>query len=375
MLNEEKLVLTTFFEFSTAKNLKTFLKDLKNNIPDYWTADFKPLDQEDISLKALSLLEHEEIIFSTKFLDTETDQKIIASVRLGVFKRKIKILHILINGNDWTHYNKNEYPPSEQDYFEYIFEDFIQTVICPLDSTSLIKNQQFFAKRDLNQNIVDIRMTRPILVPVDKKCGKSAYFHQMHSYDFGKKTLHFTPPNNVALLLSIAKKSRNQAKGIFYKQLTKLLNDKQEYVFNGDDLTRLYDYFEHIQTSIIMSYTAIESFVNIAIPEEYEYETHNGKGIKEIWDKSAIERYKSTSDKLKDFLPNILNIDTPVTQQFWDNFIRLEKLRNDLIHPKGIKKSNLKSPLYSELLKDSVFAIIDSATSIISYFCNADFQK
>ena len=122
--------------------------------------------------------------------------------------------------------------------------------------------------------------------------------------------------------------------------------------------------------SLIFIYTAVEAFSNIAIPPDYEIERINHKKVKEIWGKENIERWKSTSEKIGDILPDIFKIENPKNEKFWSNFKKLEEIRNDIIHQKTIKNNtDVYSEYFNYFFDHSIFEIIRSGFLVIQYFC------
>jgi hypothetical protein len=87
------------------------------------------------------------------------------------------------------------------------------------------------------------------------------------------KKIKYFVPNNIALLLSNSDKALIEAKHIYKNQINpdKTANDPT----NQKDITKFLkeksstfcDYIEKIQTGIVFSYTAVEAFANISIPE------------------------------------------------------------------------------------------------------------
>jgi hypothetical protein len=112
---------------------------------------------------------------------------------------------------------------------------------------------------------------------------------------------------------------------------------------------------------------------NAAIPEGFEIEKTNEKGIKETWTKENIERWMSTSQKTGEILPSILNSGDIKKEAFWVHFKDLEKLRNELIHQKTINSgTKLDSDIYKKLINPNVFGKIKSAISVIKYYYDLD---
>ncbi len=105
------------------------------------------------------------------------------------------------------------------------------------------------------------------------------------------------------------------------------------------------NYYEEKISSIIFSYTAFEAFLNLSIPEDYEYIKKSNKNT-EIFNHSQIERYISTREKFKKIIPEIYKINNISNQSFYSKIIEIENLRDKLIH---FKKEN-QNELYLDLL-------------------------
>lgn len=222
-------------------------------------------------------------------------------------------------------------------------------------------------------NSQDIRMMRPVMIK-DKKTGQTITLQQSDSVDIGNCEFSFKTPNNVSIFVSISKRELNISKKHHDDIFKSKSKDKKEITLDGKDLSKLYTYLEHIQSCVISVYTAIEALANVAIPNKHEYKVKNSKGVMEIWDKEAIERWFKTSDKYTKILPDILKIDSPSSQPFWAKFKELESIRNDIIHQKtSTKKStDIDSGYLEKLLQTKIFDNIEAAYELISYICNAD---
>lgn len=97
------------------------------------------------------------------------------------------------------------------------------------------------------------------------------------------------------------------------------------------------------------------------------------KKVKETWSKENIERWLTTSQKIAEILPIILNTKDIKTETFWPHFKELEKLRNDIIHQKTIEDGTiLNSEIYTQLLNPDVFRKIKSALALIKFFYDYD---
>lgn len=128
---------------------------------------------------------------------------------------------------------------------------------------------------------------------------------------------------------------------------------------------KIYDYLELIHKAIIFSYTSIETFVNLSIPESYNHNiTKNKEGITEIYDKHGIERWLSLTVKLKEILVSIYNTPEIQKESFWQDFLTLEKHRNQIIH----QKSSNRTILYESYFHEDIYKSISVSTKIVDFF-------
>lgn len=182
-------------------------------------------------------------------------------------------------------------------------------------------------------------------------------------------------PNNVALLLSVSHKALNAAKKIYTNNfsdpeveldLDKMDGDKKLMMNSASSL--VCDYLERIQTSIVFGYTALEAFVNLSIPENYTYTAEkNNKGICEVFDKKAIERWMPLKTKIKNILTEIYDTKRVDNQKWWGQFSSLEQYRNDIIHQKSISHTEF----YKIYFKQSIFDVCISPSKVIRFFHDA----
>jgi len=232
--------------------------------------------------------------------------------------------------------------------------------------------------------VSDVRMARPIIYKV-KSIKKNITLQRSEIFDIGGVEITFPTPSNVALFANIANREKQQAKNIYSSLISKSVRSNKDIDIKNEDVKRLYNYLEHIQTSIISIYTAIESFANIAIPNDYEYSFKNNKGITESYDKAAIERWLKTSEKIAKLLPTILATSSPKELPAWSLFKELENIRNDIVHQKSEKvevaddedgrpdfSRDINSRFIGRLLKPNIFEIVESGFDLIRFFCEKD---
>ncbi len=170
-------------------------------------------------------------------------------------------------------------------------------------------------------------------------------------------------PNDVSLYSNISDTNLKKAQEFY--------NDKilpRHKIWHGgfpslEIQTEYYNYFELIISSIIFAYTALEAFANICIPNNYEF-LIDKSGVKTIYSKEAIERKYALREKFKIILKDIMNTSDPTKEDWWNDFIKLEDLRNEIIHTKQSKSEER----YSKLLQKGIFALIESHKTIIKFY-------
>lgn len=190
-----------------------------------------------------------------------------------------------------------------------------------------------------------------------------------------KSNITYFVPNNIALLLSVSDKALKEAKKIHTEyfsnkeielDLEKMTGDRKEMMNKASSL--VCDYLESIQTSIVFGYTALEAFVNLSIPDGYEYTAEkNSKGIVEVYDKKAIERWLPLRTKMNSILSEIYKTKKIDTQKWWGNFLNLEVYRNEIIHQKSISHTEF----YKVYFKQSIFSACQSPVQLITFFHNS----
>jgi|TARA_R110002050_G_scaffold11210_1_gene38118 hypothetical protein len=217
-----------------------------------------------------------------------------------------------------------------------------------------------------NYKMDDIRFNKPQIHRYfeDGKLINSIIIKEIDQVKINKKEMTYFTPNNVAILLSISSKSYKEAKALF--------NDyfKDDNKIFEDDVpirsTKFIDYIESIQTSIVFSYTALETFINLSIPEDYIFENKNNRGIIENYNKEAIERWLDLKNKLN-ILREVYKTNKLENQKWWSYFILLEQYRNSIIHQKSIKSTGF----YKEYFKNNIFEVCTITEKILKFFYEA----
>jgi len=227
-------------------------------------------------------------------------------------------------------------------------------------------------------DIFDERICKPICIKsVENGVEKgSMVFQELDDVNFMNNALTYFPPNNVGLLLSINKRLLSEAKSFYDEHIDP---NKVNHSFVDTQLDKksflktksivIADYIEKIQITIVFGYTAIEAFSNLSIPENYEYKVNiKSKGIKEIYDKKAIERWINLSDKLSNILTEVYKTKKIDKEKFWTYFTKLEKYRHDIIHQKSIQKTDF----YKYYFHKDIFKICECPESVLKFFYESE---
>lgn len=151
-----------------------------------------------------------------------------------------------------------------------------------------------------------------------------------------KKQLTIPLPNASALLLNSAATAFIAARGIRERSgIDKTHNREVSFGTDGE----AFDFIERMIESIVLAFTAIEAFVNEAIPEEYIYAHHNRSDIVlEASNKATIERHISLDIKLTAVLPEVLHCSSPKGTRCWQGYKSLKTTRDRIVHMKTLDR-------------------------------------
>jgi len=226
--------------------------------------------------------------------------------------------------------------------------------------------------------VVNPRLNKPVCYQ-NSKNGEvigSMLLQQLDTVKIEKnREITYFCPNNIAILLSVNSKSIKQAqflyKDVFQNpavkfEINKIEGDKNTFL--NKISSKVCDYIEYIQTAIVFGYSALETFANLSIPKKYTYEIQNkSKGIKEIYDKTSIERWLNLKTKFQYILKEIYRTNKPESQNWWGCLSNLEKYRNDIIHQKTINSTSF----YKTYFNKTIFPICESPIAVIKFFYEA----
>jgi hypothetical protein len=155
-----------------------------------------------------------------------------------------------------------------------------------------------------------------------------------------KKQLTISLPNATAILLSAAYRSYQVAQKIRHENKIDQ-SIKNQVVFVDEKSS--FDYMEAKIESVVMAYTALEAFANELIPDSYEYEYTKRDSQKEVLNKEQIERIVSLDEKLSIVLPKILSVNSPKGTRCWEEYRKLKRTRDRLIHMKSSDRRSTTS--------------------------------
>lgn len=213
--------------------------------------------------------------------------------------------------------------------------------------------------------IFDKRLNRPIHFISPSNTGDALMLDADEANIHGRKTKYFTP-NNIAILLSVSETALKEAQSIM-KDIRVLKQNESPLEFIKLMSFSVCNYIEKIQTSIVFTYTAIEAFVNLSIPDNYEFseiKKESGVSYEKKYIGSSIERLMPLKSKIKLILPDIYGTRPIENEPFFKKFDHLEELRNKIIHQKSIEHTEL----YYDYFKDSILDVCDIANNLISFF-------
>lgn len=170
-------------------------------------------------------------------------------------------------------------------------------------------------------------------------------------------------PNDVSLYANICEKQLRDANKFYEETIIPRFKAYYGHFPSIEKQSEYFDYFELIISALIFSYTSLEAFANICIPDGFEYH-YKKKGKNEVDSKENIERRYSLTKKFVKILPLIVQCPEPWKQNWWSNFKQLDQLRNEIIHT----KPSTSEERYSKLLTREIFDIIACYKQAIIFY-------
>lgn len=237
------------------------------------------------------------------------------------------------------------------------------------------------AVNDDGDVMVDSRSKKPVGL---KQGEDVVYLQEINRIEFTTKSrneknvMSYYAPNNVGVLLSISNRALINARKIYNEKLdpikcnhSDILSVKSENELFEKTLV-VYEFIEAIQMSIVFGYTALEAFTNVSIDNDYKYiNILDSKGITEVYDKKAIERWLSLDVKIAKILVDIYDCKPIKSDKIWSKFKEFEQCRNQIIHQKSIDANSF----YEKYFNEEIFELCDIPEKIIKFFFDVHHEK
>jgi hypothetical protein len=180
-------------------------------------------------------------------------------------------------------------------------------------------------------------------------------------YDYGR--IAFAVPNATSLFLNLSKRhfdlAQSTAASFAPYPIVRSLPDAEAF-----------QYLEDMMASIIFAYTALEAFANEVIPDDYIH-TIAARKCSESYSKTQIERSLNLQVKLGEILPQILQVNSPKGRVIWGEFLKLEEIRNSLIHMKTADRQHIgndNKSIWGQLMKSPTPCFYPTTKAMIDHF-------
>lgn len=232
-----------------------------------------------------------------------------------------------------------------------------------------IKDEKMVLISKFDENsleLLDMRFLPPkILVPNDIKDYKFLS-RSIEEIDIKKNKIMLITPSMVALQINIANEALREVKALNNKiqnlHSQQKLEDGSINKLLIEHTLEVYNFIEHAQKAIIFSFTALETFINLSIPNNFIWKKTTSRKT-EVYDKEQIERYVSWKEKINLVVTDIYEVPQIKKMSFWSDLIELLDIRNRLIH---IKSSD-DTEVLTDLLNKNIFKICLSSQDYINY--------
>lgn len=186
------------------------------------------------------------------------------------------------------------------------------------------------------------------------------------------KKIIFPLPNFTALYLSISDKNFKVASDLHENIIDSAILKTKNYELSEENEPLFYDFCEALFTSVIFAFAGVECFINNLIPNYIILIKKKTETNLQLQSKNFIEKYVTLNEKIKIILPKVYKYGFNANKlECWEDFKKLEKFRNSLIHFKsneieGSKLENAKliGEIWNGVYKSDV---IESAKKMIEY--------
>ena len=181
------------------------------------------------------------------------------------FENSLKLISSLINNqNEFLVKNIKELFDEGENKRTFRFDKNEWNIINPLNIMSSKLNDDYRKNKDF-------RIKKPHILINKDNIFKYFVLDTNWVLVFDKLETLMTQPNDVSIYSNIAEKKRT-ASLLFYKNTILPRHKNYHGAFPSEEMQKEYfDYFELIIEAVIFSYTSLEAFANICIPDNHEY--------------------------------------------------------------------------------------------------------
>lgn len=183
------------------------------------------------------------------------------------------------------------------------------------------------------------------------------------------RIVSFGIPAPSALCLSIAHRAWVRSESALKDDIFHAPNG----YFEPKDHAILFDIFEDRLENIVFSFTAIEMFANLILPEDYVFRaSRDDRRCTEEYSRDQAERHLSIERKLDSVLPGVRGVKSPKGTSLWERFMKLNKLRDRVIHLKwnDVRKSGPDNDtIWRELVLMQHHDFSCDAHDIVMHYC------
>jgi len=184
----------------------------------------------------------------------------------------------------------------------------------------------------------------------------------------------YVAPDPVGLYIDLAKLYSKKAeieRDILFRDL-----EKQKPTPSPDgpiyllEKERTFRFLEYASSVVIFLYTALETFANYEIPENFVYKKKKCFFFSKAYNKKTIERYIPLSIKLNEILTKLKSKEKLKGSSVWEGFVKLCKTRNRLVHlkSKDTLSKDGKISIYADLFLVPSSNFIEAVLKVIDYF-------
>jgi hypothetical protein len=211
----------------------------------------------------------------------------------------------------------------------------------------------------------------PLLVSESNPAHVSKLIHPASVLEL---PLIFPIPNMTGLFLHQAHLAWTESQALLQEAVFMAPPSKSLRV--GQRVTRdeaaLFGIMEQRMVAIVFAYTALESFANESIPDDYTFsQQRNDKRFTEVYTKAQAE-FLNLDIKLGNVLPPIFGVNTPKGGKIWNNYRLIKDLRDRIIHMKSKDRMPNTDPaedtIWRELLDKSKPNVALVAKDIVGYY-------